>query len=257
MTVRSRPSATARSIAILRRRLGRPTIPTGDPAADDRLAASLPWAPAFLPGLARYVADRTEFFDEILLDALERGVRQVVIAGAGYDGRSLRYRRPGVTYFEVDHPATQADKRERLARVGADPAGISFVAVDLARQSVADELAAAGHRADAPTCFLCEGVAPYLLRADLEKLVAALAGRAAPGSVFAADLVEPGRGRPMVSQVLGRMMRTGTAAMGEPMVTILAPDEARELFLAAGWDAVTLYVPPGPMPVVLARASMG
>jgi methyltransferase (TIGR00027 family) len=65
------------------------------------------------------MAARTRFFDSGLLHACERGVGQVVIVGAGYDGRPLRFRRPGVTFYELDHPATQADKRARLAEVAA------------------------------------------------------------------------------------------------------------------------------------------
>jgi O-methyltransferase involved in polyketide biosynthesis len=62
-----------------------------------------------------------------VVDAIDRGVKQVVILGAGYDGRALRFRTPGVRFFEVDHPATQIDKLRRLAALGVSVAGISFV----------------------------------------------------------------------------------------------------------------------------------
>jgi methyltransferase (TIGR00027 family) len=257
MTPRSRPSLTARSVAAARRRLRRPAIPSGDPAAEDRLVRAVSRAPALLPGFVRYIADRTRFFDETLLDALGRGVPQVVIVGAGYDGRGLRYRQPGVTYFEVDHPATQVDKRERLARAGADTSGISFVPVDFGHQSVAEALATAGHRADTPTHFLCEGVTPYLPESDLLELLGALAGRAAPGSTLAVDGAQPLHRWPMVGRALFLSARVGTALMGERMVTFMTPEEARELLLGAGWSSVTFRPPRGPFSVVFALASAG
>ena len=71
---------------------------------------------------------RTRFFDDRVLAALSAGIRQVVILGAGYDDRALRFRSPGVRFFELDHPATQADKARRLRamkagvrRAGAGP----------------------------------------------------------------------------------------------------------------------------------------
>jgi hypothetical protein len=65
---------------------------------------------------ARRVAAQRLGFTRV--SALEAGIDQVVVVGAGYDGRALRYSRPGVRWFEVDHPDTQADKRERRLLVG-------------------------------------------------------------------------------------------------------------------------------------------
>src|SRR5204863_5794277 len=95
--------------------------------------------------MVRYLAARTAFFDRVVVRALERGVRQVVIAAAGYDGRALRYAKDEVRWFEVDHPDTQADKRERLARLGLRGDEIAFVAADFAHDDVGDGLRAAGH----------------------------------------------------------------------------------------------------------------
>ena len=118
-----------------------------------------------------YLAARTAFFDRIVVGALDGGVRQVVIGGAGYDGRALRYAKPGVSWFEVDHPATQADKRERLDRLGLDAAQVRFVAADFAKDPVADLLLAAGLAANAPGLFLLEGVAVYLAPAVVDAIL--------------------------------------------------------------------------------------
>ena len=70
-------------------------------------------------GFGPSLAARTRFFDERVLEAISDGIGQVVILGAGYDDRALRFRSPGVRFFELDHPATQADKARRLRVIKA------------------------------------------------------------------------------------------------------------------------------------------
>ncbi len=99
----------------------------GDSESDERLARDL------LAGrMAGYLRVRTSFFDRVVLNALERGTIQVAAIGAGYDGRALRYAKPGVRWFEVDHPVTQRDKRQRLQRLAIPAPELTFVAADLA-----------------------------------------------------------------------------------------------------------------------------
>ena len=84
--------------------------PYGAPAADEALAADVA-AGLVAPAnrMHDYLAARTSFFDRTVVSAIDRGVRQVVVGAAGYDGRAFRYAKPGVRWFEVDHPATQRD----------------------------------------------------------------------------------------------------------------------------------------------------
>ena len=128
-----RPSVTARRVAAYRLGFDRPAAGFGDPAADDRLAADAADAETFEPGerMARYLRARTWFFDRVVLNAIERGVTQLLAVGAGYDGRSLRYAKAGVRWFEVDHPDTQSDKRARLDRLGIGTGHLTFVPADL------------------------------------------------------------------------------------------------------------------------------
>ena len=178
-----------------------------------------------------YLAARTEFFDRVVVSALQRGVTQVVIAAAGYDGRALRYAKPGVRWFEVDHPATQADKIERLARLGLPAPQIAFVAADFAVDDVATGLAGADHRAETPTLFLCEGVAVYLEMAVLERLLRALRSRAAAGSRLAINL--------SVGRRPGRAPASASRPGSPPWASRSAPCSPRtaagELLAATGW----------------------
>src|ERR1700684_3765969 len=110
------PSITARRVAAHRLGFTRVPAPYGDPAADDALATDVAAGrEAPLNRMHDYLAARTSFFDRMVVTAVGRGVRQIVVGAAGYDGRALRYARPGVRWVEVDHHATQHDKRDPLA----------------------------------------------------------------------------------------------------------------------------------------------
>ena len=96
-----------------------------------------------------FMAARSRFAEDSLDLAVARGVRQVVILGAGLDTFSLRnpHAGLGLRVFEVDHPATQAWKRDRLGQANlAIPATLTFTPVDFTRQDLAKELAGAGFR---------------------------------------------------------------------------------------------------------------
>lgn len=239
VTKRTRPSRTARIVAATRRRVPRATAASGDADGDQRLARSV--AIPFLvdaPGMRAYIAARTAFYDRVLLDACESGVRQVVIVAAGYDGRALRFRQPGVRFFEIDHPATQSDKRARLRRLSIAADDVSFVPVDLGRDSITDALTAAGHDTAQRTHFMCEGLTMYLPQPVLVRLLGALAEAAAPESTIAADFLAPGRAVPLVSRVQVAFVRRGTAALGEPMITRLDGMEVDALLRDTGWSSV-------------------
>ena len=91
--------------------------------------------------------ERTRVIDAEVARALGHGTGQVVLLGAGYDGRALRFGGGTVRWFEVDLPSTQADKRARLGALGIEPAGVTYVGVDLRRDDVGRALDAAGHDA--------------------------------------------------------------------------------------------------------------
>jgi len=120
-----------------------------------------PWA----RGLRLFVAVRSRFAEEQLAKAVEQGVRQYVLLGAGLD--TFAYRNPlaGLRVFEVDHPDTQAWKRKRLHHAGiAIPESMYFAPVDFEHDTLAHGLEAVGFRRDEPTFFSWLGVVPYLTR---------------------------------------------------------------------------------------------
>jgi len=179
---------------------------------------------------------RTRFFDERVLAALSAGTAQVVILGAGYDDRALRFRSPGVRFFELDHPATQADKARRLRRLrGTEPGsgGPTLAAADFRDHDVAGVLEASGHDIAKPTLFLCEGLLVYLDQATCVRLLSALRARAAAGSVLAASLATHREG--LDSGWVAAVANSRRGHPRESWLTILPAPAHLELLARAGW----------------------
>ena len=114
----------------------------------------------------------------------ERVTPQVVILGAGLDGRAWRMGELSESdVFEVDHPASQQDKRARAEGMAPVAQDLRYVPVDFGRDDLDRALASHGHRADVPTTWVWEGVVPYLSRAEVEatmRVVRELSGDGKP-----------------------------------------------------------------------------
>jgi methyltransferase (TIGR00027 family) len=178
-----------------------------------------------------YLAARTRFHEDAVTHGLDAGIRQVVIVGAGYDSRAWRLARPDVRFFEVDHPATQADKRKR-----APSGGPSYVTADLGETSLMSALPEAGFEVDAPAVFSLEGLTMYLTETQAAELLSTLGKLGGPGSRLAADFTVNGGGsmKP-VSRVIARAVRAGWRAGGETTIRWVADADLPSLFAAAGW----------------------
>jgi methyltransferase (TIGR00027 family) len=192
-----------------------------------------------LRAVAEGMVARTVAIDDAIADA---GHRQVVILGAGLDTRPWRLDalRDAVT-FAVDHPASQAEARERSE--GLTPVGrLEFVPVDLSTDDLGVALTRAGHDPAAPTTWVWEGVVPYLTADDVRATVAALAERSAPGSVLVVQYqtrswtATAGR---QLSRVLLRLTRNADPLSAEPWLSLWTPAAMRELLAGHGFAVDT------------------
>lgn len=231
------PSVTAQRVAAYRLTFERLPGPFGDPAADDRLARDVADSREFTPEerMSAYLQGRTRFFDRVVVNGLDRDVTQVACIGAGYDGRALRYAKPGVRWFEVDHPATQADKLARLERLQIDASQITFLPLDLDQGGLEAALLDGGFDSDAGSLMLCEGLAVYLDTAVLRMMLAHLRALATAGTRLAISLPRPG-----TTADARTRFRAAVAAVGEPARNALSADQAAEVLAEARWRAVEL-----------------
>src|SRR5262249_31177098 len=144
-------------------------------------------------------------------------------------------RRHQLQVFELDHPRSQALKRQRLAAAGlAEPPNLHFGAVDFEHESVVQALERLPFRADQPPVFAWLGVTMYLTRAAIESTWRALRTVAALGSELVFDFVHPEAFSESASP-RARMVQERTRAVGEAMITGIAPATLRADLGASGW----------------------
>ena len=191
-----------------------------------------------------FVAARSRFADDCLAAEVERGLRQVVVLGAGLDTLGLRnpYRDLGLAVFEVDYPATQSWKRERLAAAGF-AADLVFVPVDFEREDLGERLAAEGFRLDQPALYIWLGVVPYLERHTVFSLLRFVASGAGTGIVF--DYSEPLENYSPGRRARAEAMKAKVAATGEPWITLLDPDELATALTTIGFQYIEDLGPAG------------
>ncbi len=186
-----------------------------------------------------FITARSRFSEDALAASVARGVRQVVVLGAGLDTFSLRnpFAQQGVRVFEVDYPATQAWKRERLAEAGlALPSSSIFAPVDFERQSLGEGLANAGFDGDRPAFFQWLGVVPYLTREAISATLDFIAG--IPGSAVVFDYTEPFRNHAPERRASLMATAERAAARGEPWLSFFDSGELSALLRDKGFTDI-------------------
>jgi methyltransferase (TIGR00027 family) len=186
-----------------------------------------------------FIAARSRFSEDTLTTGVARGVRQIVVLGAGLDTFSVRnpHAGQGVHVFEVDYPATQGWKRERLKQAGlAIPASLTFAPVDFERQSLAEGLMAAGFRADRPAFFQWLGVVPYLTRDAISATLDFIT--AVPESEVVFDYGEPFENYPAERRENVMAAAARAASRGEPWLSLFEPVELSKMLRNKGFGIV-------------------
>jgi methyltransferase (TIGR00027 family) len=190
--------------------------------------------------LRLFIAMRSRFAEDSARRAIQEGVRQILVLGAGLDTFAYRLQpSEGLSVFELDHPATQREKRRRLAEAQIhEPGHVAYVAHDFEHGSMAAALEASGLNPDNPTFVLWLGVTPYLA----EEAVYATLGELArfPGGVEVVfDYANPphafDEGAP---RDFRRAMAERVAASGEPFRGYFYSDELHARARSLGFSEI-------------------
>jgi methyltransferase (TIGR00027 family) len=168
------------------------------------------------------VCVRTRYLDDAIRQECADGLEQLVILGAGFDSRAQRLPElERVRVFEIDHPATQASKREAMrGALGR----VTCVPLDLLRGGVEEALAGSGFAPGPRTLFLWEGVTNYLDAASVDATLRA-ASRLGRGLLF--TYVDRALLDGSVAFEGGARSLAHVRGLGEPFTFGLAPDELR------------------------------
>lgn len=191
----AKPSRTARGVAAERAlltdmgvlddpyalgMLGRPM------AVAHSLVRRRPQVVPTLPLTLAGIGARVLWHDAHVVAALDAGVRQVAVIGAGYESRPWRLRRDGVRFFELDDGATQRDKVRR-----APGPGPTYVEADLRDRTAAEALVDGGLDPAQPAVYVLEGLTMYLTEEVVRRQLSALAEASAVGSRLTTDFLPP------------------------------------------------------------------
>ncbi|MGN1084514.1 MAG: class I SAM-dependent methyltransferase [Lachnospiraceae bacterium] len=173
---------------------------------------------------------RARFCEDALKTAMLTGTEQYVILGAGMD--TFAFREPDFMkkykVFEVDHPLTQADKKERIKRAGLElPEHLYFVPVDFSKDDLNEALRNAGFDPKKKTFFSWLGVSYYLSTEQIEAMLDSLAALSAEGSSLAFDYADEGLFTSDVKRV--QNMIAMAAAGGEPMKSCFRYEDLERL----------------------------
>lgn len=189
---------------------------------------------------------RARYAEDCLADAVQqRGLSQFVILGGGLD--TFPYRQPewaaALRVFEVDHPATQAWKRQRLQRAGiAEPANLRFVPVDFVDTMLEAGLSRAGFSAAVPTFFSMLAVSQYLTLSDLDRTFS-FVRRMPPGSEIVFTIAVPDDMlQPDEAEFMTALTRR-FAEIGEPWHTRVRPEAFAARLRGMGFSHVTYMMP--------------
>lgn len=190
----------------------------------------------FLPFRARYA-------EELVAQAYREGVRQLVVLGAGLDSFALR--RPAslgdLRVYEVDHPATQRWKRNRLSELGDPlPDFLTFVECDFETSSLTTALHTTPFRRDEPAVVSWLGVVYYLNEDTVRRALLELARLLAPGSSVVLDYQFPMEDLPQRYRDIFERQSAFLKGAGEPQINRYRPDALRAEILAAGFASAEL-----------------
>ncbi len=181
---------------------------------------------------------RSRYTEDSLEQAIREGVRQYLILGAGLD--TFAYRRPDLSdrlqVLELDHPATQAIKRERVVAAGwNDPSNLHFVPVDFTKESLSDALDRSPYDPIQLSFFSWLGVSFYLTREVVFDTLRSIASRAARGSTIVFDYLDADAFIPEKVSKRVQQMQWMANQLGEPMKAGFDP-----LALSADLDHIGL-----------------
>lgn len=192
-----------------------------------------------------FIAVRTRFAEDALAAALERGVRQIVVLGAGLDTYAYRTGVPqGVRVFEVDHPATQMWKRQRLSDAGIDiPHSLTFAPVDFERQTLAAGLADAGFDPAQQTFFTWLGVVPYLTEEAIWSTLGFVASLP-DGAHVVFDYVDPPGSLSAEVRLEYEARAAGVQALGEAWLTHFEAHRLHAKLCSLGFTEIEDLGPP-------------
>lgn len=199
-----------------------------------------------LQPIAAEIICRARYTEDKLESAINNGMRQYVLLGAGFDSYALRHAATSepLRIFELDHPLSQQVKKERIYKHHDRlPPLLEFVPVNFEKQTLAEVLDESGFDRRQPAFFSWLGVAQYLPSSAVQNTLEALAACAASGSELVFDYLLPASELSTSDQSILERLQRFTERRGEPLASYFTPSELATMADQCGFEVVENFSP--------------
>ena len=201
---------------------------------------------AIISRIMPLVYTRARFGEDLLEASIKEGLDQYVILGAGYDTFSVR--RPDLmeklTLYELDQPATQQLKRERMKAAGlVEPMNVCYVASNLNQEKLHEALARANFDSTRPALFSWFGVTYYLEMESIKETLNSISSHMAPGSAVMFDYLADPKLTPYGFIRIQEETANFVARTGEPWLSSFIPDELPDFLSDLGYETANHLKP--------------
>lgn len=190
--------------------------------------------------LSAQVVARSRYAEDLLQQAIGKGVQQYVLVGAGLDSFALRQNGhyAALTIFEVDHPDTQAEKQKKLRQLGDIPANVEFVAIDFEKESIATALAKSSYLPQQAGFFSWLGTTHYLEPQTTLNTLRSIAAFAAPGSEVVLDYSIHYKALQGIERLGSMGVSQFTSLLREPLIGQFIPAELHQAVNDMGFEVL-------------------
>ncbi len=193
------------------------------------------------PGVNGFLVARARFIDDVLQAALDGGIQQLVILGAGLDSRAYRFDglNKGVRVFELDQPATQTEKIKKVKNaLGQLPGYVTYVGIEFNTQSLGERLIQSGYDESLKTLFIWEGVVMYLTPEAVDGTLSFISNHSPSGSQVVFDYIYTALLDGSVKHGEISRMRRVRAVSGEGLTFSIPEGQLSEFLLNRGFSRV-------------------
>lgn len=192
-----------------------------------------------MPDVHAFVVLRVRYVDDIVRAALGEGIDQIVLLGAGFDTTSMRCSNARVTVFEIDAPATLAEKRGLSDEVQKrdEAAQVIWVPCDFEHDRLTALLLESGYDRTHPSVVIWMGVTMFLTPEAISSTLTDLSGLCAPGSRLIFDYVDPDVITGESRWPGARRVARAVTRRGEPYRTGFTSADAERLIAGVGFTA--------------------
>ena len=195
-----------------------------------------------LDPIRRQIVARARYAEDKLESAIVSGIDQYVIIGAGFDSFALRRKdlsKKMLSVFELDHPASQNAKQNRLKQLRyVLPEKHEFVGIDFEKESLSEALAKSSYSRNHPAFFSWLGTVHYLTPQSVLSTLNAIAACAYPGSELVLDYAGPEGLAGTSQEEWALKLKRFTDRRGEPILSMFTPDQVQKIVSHAGYNLI-------------------